>query len=81
VMEMLHASKSQVYRWTKSGELRATFLDRRPRYRPGDIQAFIDSRTNRGKPLKKAKSPVSTAAAVKHPRRPIKRTNMKKRTS
>jgi predicted DNA-binding transcriptional regulator AlpA len=81
VMEMLHSSKSQVYRWTKSGELRAAWLDRRPRYRPQDIQAFIDSRAKMGKPLKKTKSPVSTAAAVKHPRRPIKRTNMKKRTS
>ena len=55
VMEKLNASESQVYRWTKSGELRAAWLDRRPRYRPQDIQEFIDSRVKMGKSLNQAK--------------------------
>jgi predicted DNA-binding transcriptional regulator AlpA len=72
VMEKLNASESQVYRWTKSGELRAAWLDRRPRYRPQDIQEFIDSRVKMGKPLNQAKKATPGKASVQ---------NMKKRLS
>jgi hypothetical protein len=54
-VEHLNASRPQVYRWTNSGELKATWLDSHPRYRPNDLKAFIDSRAARGKPIQQAK--------------------------
>jgi hypothetical protein len=58
--ELLSASESQVYRWTKKGELKATWLDSHPRYRPTDIQTFIDARTKKGTRLRRAKTSTPT---------------------
>ncbi len=81
VADMLYSSLSQVYRWTKSGELRATWLDQHPRYRPKDIEAFIDSRVKSGKPTKKAQSPSCHTSGSRSKQVLEKTINMKKRLS
>jgi len=78
VSEMLGASLSQVYRWTESGQLRATILDRKPRYRPDDVQLFIEARARIGKPPKKIKKPDLPSIGTKRKSTRRKRRNMKK---
>jgi len=48
---ILDASKAQVARWTRSGKLRVVDLDRRPRYRLADLQAFAASRLRGENPV------------------------------
>jgi hypothetical protein len=82
-MELLSASKSQVYRWTKLGKLKATWLDRHPRYRPADIQTFIDSRAPEGKPRTASKKPSPNGSSLMDRRKTgrLKPKNLKKRLS
>ncbi len=41
---ILGASVAQLDRWAASGQLARVQLDRRPRYRLGDIESFVEAR-------------------------------------
>lgn len=43
-MRLLACSRSTVYRLIDEGSLRPIYFDRRPRFDPEDVAAFIESR-------------------------------------
>jgi hypothetical protein len=51
----LSCSECSVHRYKNSGELRTTFTDSHPRFRPADIAAYIDSRAHSGPPSSRSK--------------------------
>jgi hypothetical protein len=83
-MVMLCASNSQVRRWRKSRELKPTWLDSHPRYKIEHIKAFIDSRTQEGRPIKQATvtrqpNESTSAAAKRQPKHGAKKAKTKKK--
>ena len=72
VAEHLSISRSKVYELLKSGELRSVHIDRTPRIRARDLQAYVDSR----QPLHdcrhhRASGTPADAHNEQHGRRPI----------